>query len=215
VILGLLTPARPWFGERGFLEEAAAAIREFAHHTQHHSPDYHELVEPLQRLKIARREAIPPVVRLEVALHPWVAYGIMPLFALANAGVTLGEIDFDLPGSMNIAAGIAFGLLLGKPLGIVGTCMLGVRLGLCVLPRDVDVRGLWVVGAVAGIGFTMALFIANLAFVSPENLGVAKAAVLAGSLLSGVAAFVLGRSLLRKGIATRISETEAERSTDL
>jgi NhaA family Na+:H+ antiporter len=216
VILGLLTPARPWFGEHGFLEEAAAAIREFADHTRQQSADYHDLVEPLQRLKIARREAIPPVVRLEVALHPWVAYGIMPLFALANAGVTIDDIDLNAAGSIGIAAGVALGLMIGKPLGIVGTCLIAARFGLCVLPRDVDVRGLWVVGAVAGIGFTMALFIANLAFGAgePEKLGIAKAAVLIGSLLSGVAALVLGRLLLKKDSGRQITETDAERSTE-
>src|SRR5690606_20356951 len=154
--------------------------------------DSHDLIEPLNRIDIARREAIPPVVRLEAILHPWVAFLIMPLFALSNAGVTISLDALDSPGAMSVAVGVALGLALGKPLGIVGISMLATKLNLCTLPRGVDARGLTVVGCVGGIGFTMALFIAQLAFTDPTRLGIAKIAVLMGSLLAGLLGVTVG-----------------------
>jgi NhaA family Na+:H+ antiporter len=217
VILGLLTPARSWFGEEGFLHEAGDALSEFRHRAQNAALDKHALVNPLARLDKASREALPPVVRLEAQLNPWVAYGIMPLFALANAGVTVGQVHLGQEGTSAIAVGVALGLLIGKPIGIVAASLLSVKLGLCALPRGVDWRGLLVVGAVGGIGFTMALFIAQLAFHDATQLGVAKLAILVGSLAAGIGGMILGRALLSKtGVAGAArTVTEAETSTDL
>ena len=120
----------------------------------------------------------------------------MPLFAFANAGVTIGEVRLDEPGASNVALGLTLGLLFGKPIGIVLASLVSVRSGICALPRGVGARGLLVVGAVGGIGFTMALFVAQLAFPNPELLAVAKLAVLVGSTLSAVVGLALGRLLL-------------------
>ncbi len=215
VILGLLTPVKSWFGQHGFLAEAGEAIREFEKHVTR-GGDTHDLVHPLDRLNIARKEAIPPVVRLESILNPWVAYLIMPLFALSNAGVTLGSIDLS-GGATTVALGVAVGLALGKPIGIVSASWLTTKLGLAALPRGVDTRGLIVVGCVGGVGFTMALFIAQLAFNDPDFLSVAKVFVLVGSVVAGIAGTIAGLVLLpkeqRPEIA-RITVDEAERSTD-
>ena len=217
VIIGLLTPARPWFGEEGFLVRARDAIEDFESHAKSPHANSHHLLEPLSRLDEARREAVAPVVRLESALNPWVAYGIMPLFALANAGVTVTAVDVSGAASASIAFGVALGLILGKPLGIVLVSMLAVRLGLCALPRGVDAKGFVVVGCVAGIGFTMALFIAQLAFRNPLYLSVAKISVLVGSLIAGVLGLVVGLVLLksRATVGVALSADDAERSTDL
>ncbi len=216
VMMGLLTPVRSWFGQRGFINEAGDALREFELRSDKNQ-DAHSLLLPLDRIEVARREAVAPVVRLEAALHPWVAYGIMPIFALANAGVTLDAVDMSAVGATATAVGIGLGLALGKPLGIVAFSMVAVKLGLASLPRGVDVRGLAVVGAVGGIGFTMALFIAQLAFVDAAALGVAKVAVLVGSLAAGVLGVGLGILLLPKATGAGIAQSvhEAERSTDL
>ena len=215
VIMGLLTPAKSWFGGQGFLEEARDALDEFSDKKEH-VDDAHSLMPPLGRLETARREAVAPVVRLESALHPWVAYGIMPVFALANAGVSVGEVDIAGAESFVIAVGVTLGLALGKPLGVVLLSLAVVKVGLCALPRGVNVRGLLVVGSVAGIGFTMALFIAQLAFTDAGHLGVAKLAILVGSLVAGVLGVVLGRALLPKHAPEGVAATadEAERSTD-
>lgn len=215
VVLGLLTPVQSWYGSRGFLAAAGRAIQEFESHAD--TDDAHHLVHPLQKLTAASKEAIPPVVRLEALLHPWVAYGIMPIFALSNAGVSLGEVDFS-GGGTTVFLGVFLGLVVGKPLGIVGASLLSTRLGIGSLPRGVDWRGLLVVGSVGGIGFTMALFIAQLAFTSPILLGVSKVAVLAGSCAAGIAGAVCGLVLLPKSQApdlARVTVDEAERHTHL
>ncbi|MEZ4223864.1 MAG: Na+/H+ antiporter NhaA [Polyangiaceae bacterium] len=216
VIMGLITPVRPWFGQDGFLKETQHALEDFERKVAA-KEDAHALMHPLERVEQARREAVAPVVRLEVALHPWVAYGIMPVFALANAGVTLGSVDFGAAGALATALGITLGLALGKPLGIVLASVVAVKLGLCSMPRGVDLRGMLVVGAVGGIGFTMALFIAQLAFSDPATLGIGKVAVLIGSLLAGIVGVVAGLLLLPRSSAQGAAQSvyDAERSTDL
>jgi NhaA family Na+:H+ antiporter len=215
VVLGLLTPVQSWYGSRGFLAAAGNAIREFESHAD--TDDAHHLVHPLQKLTAASKEAIPPVVRLEALLHPWVAYGIMPLFAVSNAGVTLGDVDFS-GGGVTVFLGVFLGLVIGKPLGIVTASLLSTKLGIGSLPRGVDWRGLVVVGSVGGIGFTMALFIAQLAFTSPVLLGVSKVAVLVGSCTAGLLGAVAGMVLLpgsQSPETAHVTVDQAERSTEL
>ncbi len=217
VILGLLTPVRSWFGPEGFQTEIQRALASLRGTTAWRD-DPSQLLPVLHRIDVARREALPPVSRLEAALHPWVAFGIMPVFALANAGVALGGLDSGLPESMGIALGVGFGLVVGKPLGILVFSWLAVRLGLATLPRGVSWSGVLVVGCVAGIGFTMALFIGALAFSDPAMLAVAKLAVLAASAVAGVAGLVLGYRVLPRGPsadARALTVSEAERSTTL
>jgi NhaA family Na+:H+ antiporter len=126
-------------------------------------------------------------------LHPWVAYAIMPLFALANAGVSLKELSLSAGAPLTVASGIVLGLVLGKPLGIVLTAAVAVRSGICALPEGVRWRHLILLGCLGGIGFTMSIFIANLAFPDPALLATAKTAVLLASAVAAIAALVLGR----------------------
>lgn len=122
--------------------------------------------------------------RLESLLHPWVSFVIVPLFALANAGVRLsGEGVRDAAGS-SIARGILVGLVLGKILGVFGAAWLAVRLDLAELPADLGWRQLLGGAALAGIGFTVSIFIANLAFEDPQVLEMSKIGILAGSALA-------------------------------
>ena len=129
-------------------------------------------------------------------MHGWVAFGVLPLFALANAGVPLAAADFDGDGS-RVFFGILVGLVLGKPLGVLGLSWCSARLGLVVLPRSLSVRHLALVGGVAGIGFTMALFIAELAFPPGPLLQTAKLAIIVASALAAGLSLALGRSMLR------------------
>ncbi|MGE0251240.1 MAG: Na+/H+ antiporter NhaA [Dongiaceae bacterium] len=131
-----------------------------------------------------------PLIRLEKALHPYSVFLIMPLFALANAGVNLESVNetvFLHP----VMLAIAFGLALGKPLGIVGAAALAIRLRLSVLPPDITRRQLWGVGALGGIGFTMSLFIATLAFPQNGMEMVTRLGILIGSLFSAVLGYWL------------------------
>ena len=153
VILGLLTPVVSWFGQAGFLAETDRALDSLRSKAAS-LEDPRKFLPELKRINIARREAVPPVTRIEAALHPWVAFGIMPLFALANAGVALGGLSDELSAATGIALGVGLGLVVGKPLGIVAFSWLAVRLGLASLPRGASWAGVLVVGCVAGIGFT-------------------------------------------------------------
>jgi Na+:H+ antiporter, NhaA family len=135
-----------------------------------------------------------PVVRVEAMLHPYVAFGIMPLFAFANAGVSLKGLELGSGAPLAIAAGIVLGLVLGKPIGIVLAALAAVRLKLAGLPDGVRWPQLVLLGMLGGIGFTMSVFIANLAFADQRLLAAAKFAVLVGSALAAALALTYGRS---------------------
>jgi NhaA family Na+:H+ antiporter len=137
--------------------------------------------------------ALAPVQQVESWLHPWVAYGIMPLFALANAGVSLAGVNLTAGKPLSVAAGIVAGLVLGKPVGIVLAAMAAVGLKLCTLPAGVSWRHMVVLGLLGGIGFTMAIFISNLAFADSVLLASAKFAVLVASGAAAVLGLILGR----------------------
>jgi Na+:H+ antiporter, NhaA family len=129
--------------------------------------------------------------RIERGLHPWTSFLVVPVFALANAGIALGPDALRDAASSPITWGVATGLVVGKIIGIVGVTMIGPRLRLGRLPAGVGIRQVLGIGAVAGIGFTVSLFVAELAF-GGERLAAAKLGILAGS----VAAAVLGGSFL-------------------
>jgi len=133
------------------------------------------------------RQVLPPLHRIEHVLHPWAAFFIIPVFALANAGIPVhGGVFQNLGNSSSL--GIIFGLFIGKPLGITITCLIACKLGLAALPRGVSWRHMFGAGMLGGIGFTMAIFIANLAFKSsPTDLEHAKLAILVASGISAIA----------------------------
>jgi Na+:H+ antiporter, NhaA family len=222
VVVGLLTPARPWYGVGGFVESMRSATDELhddARRTREHEPDRapHEVIEVLERVGEARREAVAPAIRIEAVLHPWVAYGIMPLFAFANAGVRVTDVELGGTGSFVILVGVVLGLCVGKPLGVVLATLVAVKTGITSLPRAVTWRGIAVVGLVAGIGFTMAIFIASLAFADQAMLATAKLAVLIASAAAGLGALLAGRLLLPAGSshdAAAVTAEQAECSTD-
>ena len=186
VVLGMLTPVLPLPTRERPLDMVANVAQRLRDHDD--VKDAHHLAMPLRQLRLAQRELLPPVVRVQTALHPWVAFGIMPLFALANAGVSMGGIDLSVPGPQWVMAGIGLALVLGKPLGVVGMSWLMVRLGWCRLPPGVSWGAILLVGLLAGVGFTMSIFIAMLAFES------------AGRGQSGCAGRIAGRSFVGLGM---------------
>jgi NhaA family Na+:H+ antiporter len=129
------------------------------------------------------QHASSPLHRFEDSLHPWVAFVIMPVFAFFNAGVSVTGGGFDLAAPH--LQGAFWGLLIGKPVGIVLFSYLGVRLGLAALPEGIGFKGILCIGLFGGIGFTMSLFIANLAFGEGQLLEQTKMAVLLASLVVG------------------------------
>ena len=154
-------------------------------------------------IPLKKQEGHSPAIHLEHALHPWVRWLILPLFAFANAGVSLegihaGDIFSLLP------LGIIVGLLIGKPVGITLFCWLAVKLRLATLPENTRLADIAAVGVLCGIGFTMSIFIASLAYgeSNPQLITLAKLGILMGSILSAVAGYViLGRRLARRTAA--------------
>ena len=190
VMLGMVTPVRPWFGPSGFASTTQAHLEDLP------ETDRHELLSRLDQIAQARREAVSPVERLIHAIHPWVAFGIMPVFALANAGVVLGDVALS-GDSLWLFAGVVAGLALGKPLGIAGAALGASRLGVAMRSRETTGRGVLLVGFVGGIGFTMSFFIANLAFPPGPLLDTAKLAILVGSGVAMVVGLGFGLATLR------------------
>lgn len=206
VAVGLLTPVRAWLGAERFVDTLSGqigALKEKA------TAGEKELLPELDALNAARREAVSPVERLQHALHPWVAFGIMPLFALANAGVPLGAATFEGDG-LTVFLGVVLGLALGKPLGILALARLACAVGISALPKGVGWLRMGLVGSVAGIGFTMSLFIAQLAFPPGPLRETAKLAILVGSGISAVSGFLFGAMTLRQPVEAGVAATAAE-----
>jgi len=214
VIVGLVTPVRAWLGADGFIAGVRLELDQLAQVTQgaHSSA---ELPEALRHVDLARREAMSPAESLIDMLHPWVAFGIMPVFALANAGVVVSAGALDAS-SWNVVMAVAVGLVVGKPLGVLFASWVTLRLRIGTLPAGMTVRHLVVLGIVAGVGFTMALFIAQLAFTDAKLLAAAKIGVLAASGVAAGLGLVLGRLLLRPVEIAGAAQTadEAENSTE-
>lgn len=198
VVLGLMTPVVPLAGRDNPVAVAGNALESFRARLEIERADAHDLVHPVRELSRARQQLIAPVLSVQASLHPWVAYGIMPLFALANAGVSLRGLSFADPNAAAVALGIVVGLLVGKPLGIVALTLLAAKLRLCELPAGITPRSLLVVGCLGGIGFTMSIFIANLAFVDAGLLGAAKLAVLMASLVAGIVGLIAGAAIFKR-----------------
>jgi len=177
VIVGIITPVKSWVPEGvmgNFIDRTSRLVR--GEGWQSAGTRY----DVIRRIEVAARESLSPVERLETVLHPYVGFLIMPLFALANAGVQV-----SLPALLDpVATAVMFGLVIGKPLGILVASWIAVRLGLASLPAEISWGVLTGAGFLAGIGFTMALFIAGLAL-DGAVLDAAKVGILAGSVLSG------------------------------
>ena len=192
VILGLLTPARSWLSGNALQRIVRRAEAVLTGAWGDASVRYSEL----RRVQLAAREALSPLERLEGALHPWVSFAIMPVFALANAGVPIQARAFGEP----VALAVTAGLVVGKPLGVLLLSWLAVRTGLASLPKEAGWRGVAAVGTLAGIGFTMSIFIAGLGL-SGASLDAAKIGILTGSLISGALGIALLYALLPKSTA--------------
>lgn len=190
VILGLLTPVavRP-SGQHGFngIKAAYEQIKK-----------QQDCVESSKKLQLANRELHSPVNRVSYAFSPWIAFLIMPLFALANAGVNLTQINFDYTGVYSVITGISIALILGKPLGIFLITWLCVRIGIAQFPATFNYRWLLLVSCLAGIGFTMSIFTATLAFqLDPILMDASKLGVLIGSIISALLGLAIGIYFLK------------------
>ncbi|MGI5912001.1 MAG: Na+/H+ antiporter NhaA [Syntrophomonadaceae bacterium] len=186
VLLAFTIPARSLHDRETFKKATNSIIQEFP------EKDFRiMLVDTNQRNMMKRLQGTvddldTPLQKLEETLYPIVYYFIIPIFALANAGVNVAEGSGETSLINHISTGIIAGLFIGKQLGITLSSWLAVKLGLAQMPDGVDWKHIWALSCLAGIGFTMSLFITNLAFVDPIALFQAKIAILIGSSLSAI-----------------------------
>ncbi len=179
VVLGLMTPARRWVNDDRLYAILGQVV---AHPDRDEEGGGTRDRETLQVAQVAAREALSPVERLEIMLHPWVGFVVMPLFAFANAGMALTSEGIDA--ALTIAVVVAF--TVGKPMGILAFSWLAVRSGVAERPADMSWAMLAGGGMLAGIGFTMALFIANLSF-APSLIESAKLGIFIASVVAALA----------------------------
>jgi len=213
VVLGLMTPVLPLLTRERPVDAATRALTALNAQAESQHADPREIAVPLKQLRQAQREILPPVARVQAALHPWVAYGVMPLFALANAGVRLEGVDFAGSAAQTIVFAVAAALVIGKPVGIFLGSWVALRLRWCVLPRGVSWTGILVVGCLGGIGFTMSIFIATLAFATEEgHLAAAKAGVLLASGIAAALGLTFGRIYLAR-LGRKRNDNDAEHQT--
>ena len=192
VLAAFVIPADARLPESLYLKRAANNLRRFAGIKPNNvSTLEHEQVEVISAMMSDTRDAIPPSQRLEHAMHPFVSFVVMPVFALANAGVSFAGLDMQGIFSTNVAAGVALGLLIGKPLGITLSTLLLVRLGIAKKTEALTLRRVIGLGFLASIGFTMSMFISTLAFTDGTMLLQAKLGIFAASILGGAIGYRL------------------------
>jgi NhaA family Na+:H+ antiporter len=185
-----MTPARAWVSDAR-LQAIFGRVLSYpsGEHWSGDTPDRADL----RTAGRAARETLSPVEQLELTLHPWASFVIMPVFAFANAGVELSHAQSLPP----VAVAIFAGLVLGKPLGVFVFSWLAVRVGLAVRPADLDWSFLGAGALLTGIGFTMSLFIASLAY-SPAMLDAAKVGILGASVVAAAGGLVALGWLMRR-----------------
>lgn len=150
-----------------------------------------EQLHILDEVKKDTDKAIPPLQKLEHAMHPMVAFIILPIFALANAGVSLVDIDVEVLTSNNVALGVALGLLVGKVVGVVGFTWLCVKMKISPYPKGMNIKNLFGLGLLASIGFTMSMFITELAFTNEVYKIQAKIGIFSASIIGGILGYLL------------------------
>lgn len=192
ILIGATIPVRPRHSHEEFLGKSPRLLDRYREIETVEGPFHNqERLGTLLALEHLCHNAMSPLQRMEHAMNPWVMFGIMPIFALANAGIALGGADFAAALLHPLTLGVALGLFLGKPLGILCFSWAAVRLGLCELPRGANWAQVLGIGVLAGVGFTMSLFITNLAFQRPELVADAKVGIFCASLLAGAGGYLL------------------------
>jgi NhaA family Na+:H+ antiporter len=192
VILGFMVSSKPVYTREKFQREASRLMREFEPAVSRHDNDQADaILGELETLTISTES---PLERLIRQLHPWVSFLVIPLFALSNAGVVVSNDSVRAALASPISWGVFAGLLLGKPFGVLLFSWLGVRFKVGQLPQGVGWRSLIGVGVLAGIGFTVSIFVAELAYDNQQAVNVSKFAILCASFAAGVLGYLLLRS---------------------
>ncbi len=200
VALGLMTPVYAKYSDEQFRQKAVMVLDRWD--VNRASPHAEERLDQdaLELAEVAKA-SVSPLNRIEHALHPWSSFVIVPLFALANAGVRFlgAEASFQEQLTSPILLGVAFGLMVGKPVGITFATWLGIKLKFGVLPRRTSLKTIMGLGALAGIGFTVSLFVSELAFRHELFANDAKLGIFIGSGIAGIIGYTLLRTMRPPG----------------
>jgi Na+/H+ antiporter NhaA len=192
VLAAFMIPVDSRINENTYIDSITKLLRRFKEVPPNDNCTLeNEQVDILDRIKEDTNLAIPPLQRLEHAMHSLVAFIIMPIFALANAGVSFANVNFTVLFSTNIVLGVALGLLLGKVIGVVGTSIILIKLKIATPPTGMTKRKLLGIGFLAAIGFTMSMFITTLAFTDPTHLVQAKIGIFTASIIGGMVGYCL------------------------
>ena len=199
VVIGAIMPSRPIYGRNEFGQEASALISEY--HTYSGAGDRDRSEAIIGELEELSQGTEAPLERLERLMHPWTSYVILPIFALVNAGIDFSGAEGEIRLGNSVLTGVIAGLLVGKVVGITAFPWIASKLGIVELPPSVSWSDVIGVGFVAGIGFTVAIFIAGLAFDTDDLVATAKLAILLASLAAGLAGYLMLR-FCRRGAET-------------
>jgi len=191
VVLAMLTPAKPYFDRRSFDALASSLLERFRTARDLGDDEMEEAI--LERMEQLSRGSESPLDRLEGTLRVWVSYGIVPIFALANAGVVVTSDTLSNAMSSPVTLGVVTGLFFGKLLGITSFAWISVRVGLAALPAGVRWRDIVGVSLLGGIGFTVSLFIAGLSYTNVDITNEAKMGILGASAIAGLIGFIVLR----------------------
>jgi NhaA family Na+:H+ antiporter len=200
VLLAFTIPASARYNTKRFSEKTRALLNKFDETGEHGENVLTNEGRQTDVMAIEEncKKILTPLQRFEHGLHPWVSFFIIPLFALANAGVTFAGMDIIGAITSPVSLGIIVGLFIGKQVGIFGFSWIAVKLKLGSLPEGVNWKKIYAAGILAGIGFTMSLFIAGLAFTKESLIELSKIGVLSGSLISGIVGYLLLKSTINK-----------------
>ncbi len=196
VLAAFTIPADVKISESGYIQKIQACLGLFkAADANNQIPTLtNEQLHILDEIKKDTDNAIPPLQKLEHAMHPFVSFIIIPIFALANAGISVLDIDPGQIFSNHVALGVASGLLIGKVIGVVGFTLLLAKLNIAPFPTGMNMRNLLGIGFLASIGFTMSLFITSLAFTHETYQTQAKLGIFTASIIGGI----IGYFILKK-----------------
>lgn len=208
VVLAFAIPSRSRVNADGFTQWSGNQVRRAGEALQPDQPlaAQGDFLEAVSKLSLVAKQAVPPAVRLEKRLYPWVYFLILPLFALTNADVAFAGGSFDSIVTDPVFCGVLFGLLLGKPVGIMAFSFIAVKSKLADLPEGVSWMHMLGASILGGVGFTMAIFVADLAFGDASMVNAAKMGILSASLLAGIIGFaflLLGTRLSASKRASR------------
>lgn len=203
VLLAFAIPIRQKIDVKTFTQKLAGIVKKIGHTEETPEPILSTgQIEQIDDLEDWITKVQSPLQQLEHRLHDWVAYFIMPVFALSNAGVVFSN---DMHLDFSLIAAIALSLILGKCIGITSVSLLTIKLKLAELPNDFGHRQIFGVAMLAGVGFTMSIFIANLAFAGNDPyMDSAKVGIFIGSIVSGLAGYLILKTGSKKGFPEEI-----------